>query len=109
VAGRRRAGGGDHGLIPRADRRRRSGGGGAARCPRRCARNVRRRITARFAALGGDASDATTTRRRGAPSDQTTPLPLDPAFVDNLHDAEPVDALSGELARIWAPFIAIGV
>ena len=36
-------------------------------------------------------------------------LPLDPEYVDDLADDEPVDVLSGELARIWAPFVVIGV
>lgn len=36
-------------------------------------------------------------------------LPLDPEFIDDLADADPVDSLSGELARVWAPFIVIGV
>jgi CHAT domain-containing protein len=67
-------------------------------------------ISARYVELGGEASATASTRRRGAPSAQGAPeLPLDPEFVDDLADADPVDSLSGELARIWAPFIVIGV
>ena len=66
-------------------------------------------ISARYVELGGEASATASTRRRGAPSAQGAPeLPLDPEFVDDLADADPVDSLSGELARIWAPFIVIG-
>jgi hypothetical protein len=35
-------------------------------------------------------------------------LPLVPGLVDDLADDEPVDVLSGELARVWAPFVVIG-
>ncbi|HET8820071.1 MAG TPA: CHAT domain-containing protein [Thermoleophilaceae bacterium] len=67
-------------------------------------------ISARYIQLGGEANATALTRRRGAPSDQGAPeLPLDPEFVDDLADADPVDSLSGELARVWAPFIVIGV
>jgi len=67
-------------------------------------------ISARYVELGGKANATASTRRRGAPSAQGAPeLPLDPEFVDDLADADPVDSLSGELARIWAPFIVIGV
>jgi CHAT domain-containing protein len=66
-------------------------------------------ISARYVELGGAANAAASTRRRGAPSAQGAPeLPLDPEFVDDLADADPVDSLSGELARVWAPFIVIG-
>jgi CHAT domain-containing protein len=62
------------------------------------------------ASLGGEANATAATRRRGAPSAQGAPeLPLDPEFVDDLADADPVDSLSGELARVWAPFVVIGV
>lgn len=67
-------------------------------------------IAARYVELGGDPGETATTRRRGAPSADPAPtLPLDPEFVDNLADDEPVDVLSGELARVWAPFVVIGV
>jgi CHAT domain-containing protein len=67
-------------------------------------------ISARYVELGGEASATASTRRRGAHSAQGAPeLPLDPEFVDDLADADPVDSLSGELARVWAPFIVIGV
>jgi CHAT domain-containing protein len=67
-------------------------------------------ISARYVELGGEANATASTRRRGAPSAQGAPeLPLDPEFVDDLADADPVDSLSGELARVWAPFIVIGV
>jgi CHAT domain-containing protein len=67
-------------------------------------------ISARYIELGGEANATASTRRRGAPSAQGAPeLPLDPEFVDDLADADPVDSLSGQLARVWAPFIVIGV
>jgi CHAT domain-containing protein len=67
-------------------------------------------ISARYVELGGQANATASTRRRGAPSARGAPeLPLDPEFVDDLADTDPVDSLSGELARIWAPFIVIGV
>ncbi len=64
-----------------------------------------------YVALGGDGDDAMTTRRRGAPAgavDTTAALPLDAEFVDDLADDEPLEALSGDLARVWAPFIVVG-
>jgi CHAT domain-containing protein len=67
-------------------------------------------VTARYVELGGRADATAMTRRRGAPSRQVQPeLPLDPEFVDDLADVEPVDGLNGELARVWAPFVVIGV
>lgn len=67
-------------------------------------------ISARYLELGGDPGETANTRRRGAPSaDRAPTLPLDPEFVDDLADDEPVDILSGELARVWAPFVVIGV
>jgi hypothetical protein len=36
-------------------------------------------------------------------------LPLDPEFVDELDDSDPTDGLNGELPRVWAPFVVIGV
>jgi CHAT domain-containing protein/tetratricopeptide (TPR) repeat protein len=65
-------------------------------------------LAARYAELGGDPA-GTASVRRGAPSEQAEPeLPLDPEFVDDLADAEPVDALRGEQARVWAPFVLVG-
>jgi len=67
-------------------------------------------IAARYAALGGEADASARTRRRGVPSaDEPPQLPDDPEFVDDLDDSDPVDGLSGELARVWAPFVVIGV
>lgn len=66
-------------------------------------------IVAHYVKLGGDSGEAATTRRRGASADRSGTLPLDPELVDDLTDDEPVDALSGHLARVWAPFIVIGV
>jgi CHAT domain-containing protein len=67
-------------------------------------------IAARYAALGGEADPSARTRRRGVPSaDEPPQLPDDPEFVDDLDDSDPVDGLSGELARVWAPFVVIGV
>jgi CHAT domain-containing protein len=67
-------------------------------------------VAARYAALGGEADPSARTRRRGVPSaDEPPQLPDDPEFVDDLHDSDPVDGLSGELARVWAPFVVIGV
>ncbi|HEY2436110.1 MAG TPA: CHAT domain-containing protein, partial [Solirubrobacteraceae bacterium] len=67
-------------------------------------------IARRYVDLGGDTDDTASSRRRGAssPSGGST-LPLDPEFVDDLADAEPIDDLGGQLARVWAPFVAIGV
>ncbi|MGH2921128.1 MAG: CHAT domain-containing protein [Gaiellaceae bacterium] len=65
-------------------------------------------IAARYVDLGGDADAGASTRRRGAPSaDEPSELPDDPEFVDNLDDSDPVESLSGELARVWAPFVVI--
>jgi CHAT domain-containing protein len=67
-------------------------------------------IARRYVDLGGDASETASSRRRGAsPADGGSALPLDPEFVDDLTDAQPIDELSGQLARVWAPFVAIGV
>lgn len=67
-------------------------------------------ISARYVHLGGIADATASTRRRGAPSASgPAELPLDPEFVDDLDDADAVDALDGELARVWAPFVVIGV
>ena len=67
-------------------------------------------LSARYLDLGGTADAAASTRRRGAPSAQgPAELPLDPEFVDDLADADAVDDLDGELARVWAPFVVIGV
>jgi CHAT domain-containing protein len=67
-------------------------------------------IATRYVELGGHPSETAATRRRGASSVDPAPsLPLDPEFVDDLADDEPVDVLSGELARVWAPFVVIGV
>ena len=67
-------------------------------------------IAARYVELGGDPGETGATRRRGAPSADREPmLPLDPEFVDDLADDEPVDVLSGDLARVWAPFVVVGV
>lgn len=67
-------------------------------------------IASRYIELGGHEHETTSSRRRGAASTvQASPLPLDPEFVDDLADAEPIDELSGELPRVWAPFISIGV
>jgi hypothetical protein len=66
-------------------------------------------LSSRYVELGGDARATASSRRRGAPSAKAGPeLPLDPEFVDDLADAEPVDILSGEVARVWAPFVVIG-
>ena len=66
-------------------------------------------LSARYVELGGEAGATASTRRRGAASTDAAPaLPLDPEFVDDLADAEPVDDLSGGLARVWAPFVVIG-
>jgi CHAT domain-containing protein len=67
-------------------------------------------IAGRYAELGGDAGETASTRRRGAPSTgESSSMPLDPEFVDDLADAEPIDELNGGLARVWAPFVASGV
>jgi CHAT domain-containing protein len=67
-------------------------------------------ISGRYVELGGEAGAGGPTQRRGAPSaEETIQLPDDPEFVDDLDDAGTVDALSGELARVWAPFVVIGV
>ena len=67
-------------------------------------------IASQYVGLGGHEHETASSRRRGAPSTgQASPLPLDPEFVDDLADAEPIDELSGELPRVWAPFISIGV
>jgi CHAT domain-containing protein len=66
-------------------------------------------IAARYVDLGGEADAGASSRRRGAPSaDEPSELPDDPEFVDNLDDSDPVESLSGELARVWAPFVVIG-
>jgi tetratricopeptide (TPR) repeat protein len=67
-------------------------------------------IAERYVALGGEGGDTLTTRRRGAPAGTAAAfaLPLDPEFVDDLADGEPLDALGGNLARVWAPFIVVG-
>jgi CHAT domain-containing protein len=67
-------------------------------------------IARRYVDLGGDTNETASSRRRGAYSADAAPaLPLDPEFVDDLADAEPVDDLGGQLARVWAPFVVIGV
>lgn len=67
-------------------------------------------IAGRYVELGGNPSETASTRRRGAPSTgESSLMPLDPEFVDDLADAEPIDDLNGGLARVWAPFVAIGV
>jgi CHAT domain-containing protein len=68
-------------------------------------------IASRYVELGGEVDATASTRRRGAPptAQEAPELPLDPEFVDTLTDAEPLDGLSGELARVWAPFVVIGV
>jgi CHAT domain-containing protein len=67
-------------------------------------------IAARYVALGGEADARAPSRRRGAASaDEPLELPDDPEFVDDLDDSDPVEGLSGELARVWAPFVVIGV
>jgi CHAT domain-containing protein len=67
-------------------------------------------VSARYVELGGAADATASTRRRGAPSAPQSPdLLLDPEFVDDLDDADVVDGLDGELARVWAPFVVIGV
>jgi hypothetical protein len=66
-------------------------------------------IARRYVELGGDANETASSRRRGASSSDGPALPLDPEFVDDLADAEPIDEMSGQLPRVWAPFVAIGV
>jgi CHAT domain-containing protein len=67
-------------------------------------------ISEHYAELGGAIDTSSVARRRGAPSrDESPELPDDPEFVDNLDDSEPPDGLAGELPRLWAPFVVIGV
>jgi CHAT domain-containing protein len=68
-------------------------------------------IAAHYVELGGDWGDVRRTRRRGAVQGATAPvppLPLDPELIDDLTDDEPLETLTGEAARVWAPFVVIG-
>lgn len=67
-------------------------------------------IAARYQALGGR-DDAQMTRRRGATTagEQPLAIPFDPAFADTLDDDAPLDRLAGAQARVWAPFVLVGV
>ena len=68
-----------------------------------------RDVAARYFELAGAADATASTRRRGAPSaPRSAEPPLDPEFVDDVADDGPLAALSGGLARIWAPFVFIG-
>jgi CHAT domain-containing protein len=67
-------------------------------------------LAAQYVELGGDAAHTVATRRRGAPTAELAPkLELVEDFVDNLDDAEPIDTLSGDVDRVWAPFVVLGV
>jgi hypothetical protein len=67
-------------------------------------------LFARYVQLAGTADATPLTRRRGAPSAQgPAELPLDPEFVDDLAGADAIHDLDGDLARVCAPFVVIGV
>jgi hypothetical protein len=64
----------------------------------------------RYAALGGVDAATRSTRRRGAPASRAAAehFALDPEFADDVDDADALDTLDGDLARVWAPFVVIG-